>query len=156
MNPPKDGLDQDAASVVDEFIQQINSRNATGLSRLMTDDHLFVDSVGNTVQGKAEMRKAWVAYFYMIPDFTVTIREKFLKGNTVALFGIARGTYSSGGKLLERNRWEMPAAWKAVVREGLIAEWHVYADNEPVRKIIANQAQAGGDARTPEEYAGPG
>jgi ketosteroid isomerase-like protein len=149
MNEPKIGLEQNPASAVDEFIRQINARNAAGLSQLMTDDHLFVDSLGNTVRGKDEMRKAWIAYFYMIPDFRVTIRERFLKGNAVALFGIARGTYNTGGKLLERNRWEMPAAWKAIVRDGLIAEWHVYGDNEPVRRIIADQTQAGGDARSP-------
>ena len=149
MNEPKNGLEQDPTSVVDRFIRQINTRNAAGLSRLMTDDHLFVDSLGNTVRGRDEMRKVWIAYFYVIPDFTVTIYEKFLKGNAVGLFGIARGTYNTGGKLLERNRWEMPAAWKAVVREGLIAEWHVFADNEPVRRIMADQTQAGGDARSP-------
>jgi uncharacterized protein (TIGR02246 family) len=141
MNQSPNEPDQKVLSVVDEFVRQINSRNATGLSRLMTDDHVFVDSLGNAIQGKDQMRKAWIAYFYMIPNFTVTIQEKFLKGNAVALFGIAQGTYSAGGKLVERNTWSMPAAWKAVVRNGLIAEWHVFADNDPVRRIMANEGE---------------
>jgi len=54
----------------------------------------------------------------------------------VLLTGSARGTYAAGSKLPKENHWEIPAAWKAVVRNGQIAEWHVYADNQPARKIM--------------------
>jgi hypothetical protein len=40
------------------------------------------------------------------------------KGNVVALFGTAQGTYSVNGNLLSENHWEISAAWKAVVRVG--------------------------------------
>jgi len=40
------------------------------------------------------------------------------------------------GELLPKNHWEIPAAWKAVVQRGRISEWRVYADNEPVWKIM--------------------
>ena len=33
--------------------------------------------------------------------------------------------------------WRTPAAWKAVIRGGLIAEWQVFADNKPVYEILA-------------------
>jgi len=139
MSEPETDADGSPSAVVQEFIGHINGHNAAGLSRLMTDDHLFVDSLGNSVRGREEMRGAWIAYFYMIPDFTITIQERFERENVVALFGSARGTYSTGGDLLEHNRWEMPAAWRAVVRNGLVAEWRVYADNEPVRRIMAGE-----------------
>ena len=145
MSEPVTDSGRDAAVVVEEFVRLINSHNTAGLARLMTEDHLFVDSLGYSVQGREEMRRAWIAYFYMIPDFTIMIRERLWRGNVVALFGIARGTYSTGGDLLERNRWEMPAAWRAVVRNGLVAEWHVYADNEPVRRIMAGAVPERGD-----------
>jgi hypothetical protein len=32
------------------------------------------------------------------------------------------------------NRWETPAAWRAVVEGVLVAEWRVYTDNEPMRE----------------------
>jgi hypothetical protein len=32
--------------------------------------------------------------------------------------------------------WKVPAAWRAVVRDGLIAEWQVYVDNEPLRASL--------------------
>jgi hypothetical protein len=54
----------------------------------------------------------------------------------VLLTGSARGTYSVGGNLPTQNHWEVPAAWKAVVRNDQIAEWHIFADNQPVRKIM--------------------
>jgi hypothetical protein len=57
-------------------------------------------------------------------------------GPIVLLTGSARGTYAVGGNLPTENHWEVPSAWKAVVRNAQIAEWHVYADNQPVRKIM--------------------
>ena len=36
--------------------------------------------------------------------------------------------------------WEIPAAWKAVVRDGLVAHWQVFADNQPVRKLMGDSA----------------
>jgi ketosteroid isomerase-like protein len=127
----------DAKEVVLAFIDAINRKNVDRMCELMTDNHLFVDSLGSTVSGKEAMRKGWIGYFYMIPDFTISCSEVIQKENLVGLFGVARGTYAVDGKLLDENKWEMPAAWKAVVRDKLVAEWHVYADNEPVRRIMA-------------------
>jgi hypothetical protein len=39
-------------------------------------------------------------------------------------------------ELKMENRWETPAAWRAVVEGGLVAEWRVYADNEPMRELM--------------------
>jgi hypothetical protein len=44
------------------------------------------------------------------------------------------GTYTPDGVLREEARWSTPAAWLAVVERGLVAEWRVYADNEPIRR----------------------
>jgi hypothetical protein len=35
-----------------------------------------------------------------------------------------------------KNKWEIPAAWRAVVKNDQIAEWRVYADNSPVLRIM--------------------
>lgn len=119
------------------FVEQINRREVEGLVALMTEDHVFVDALGARVQGREAMRKAWSGYFGWFPDYTITCTDVLEKGEVVALFGAARGTYSVGGKLLPENRWEVPAAWKAVVRGDRVAEWRVYADNEPARRIMA-------------------
>jgi len=122
--------------IVLAFVEKINQHDVEGLCELMTDDHRFVDSLGSSIQGREEMRKAWIGYYYLIPDYEIIYSEIFQRENSVALFGIACGTYVVNGKLLKENRWEIPAAWRAVVRDDRIAEWQVYADNEPVRKIM--------------------
>ena len=96
-------------------------------------DHLFVDSLGNEVRGREPMREGWRAYFALVPDYHVAVTDHLETGLVVAVFGRAGGTYAPGGRILTQNHWETPAAWKAVVRDDLIAEWRVYADNEPMR-----------------------
>ncbi len=60
------------------------------------------------------------------------------KGDTVGIFGSGRGTIAVEGKLKKENFWEIPAAWKAVVQNGLVAYWQVFADNQPVRKLMGD------------------
>jgi ketosteroid isomerase-like protein len=120
------------------FVEKINAHDVEGLCALMTDTHLFIDSVNSRVRGRESMRKAWLAYFHMVPDFTIEITHVMLTGSTVGLFGKARGTFSPDGTLQDRNRWEMPSAWRALVRDDLVAEWQVYADNEPVRVLMSS------------------
>ena len=64
------------------------------------------------------------------------------KGNAIAMFGRARGTFAVDGKLARENFWEIPAAWRAVVKDGRVAEWRVYCDNDPARKIMAANTPA--------------
>lgn len=121
---------------VAQFIEYINRQDVEGLCRLMTADHLFVDSAGTEIRGRENMREGWRAYFGMVPDYRITVSEHLQSADIVALFGRAGGTYSPDGRMLGQNRWETPAAWKAVVRDGLIAEWRVYADNEPMQRLM--------------------
>lgn len=123
-------------STVAQFVACINRQDVEGLCRLMTANHLFVDSLGIEVRGREPMRESWRAYFAMVPDYHITVTDQMETGAVVALFGRARGTYAPGGPVLTQNRWVMPAAWKAVVHGGLIAEWRVYADNEPIRRLM--------------------
>ena len=57
------------------------------------------------------MRKGWRGYFAMCPDYWVSHEDIFANGNVVAAFGSAAGTISG-------NKWEIAAAWRAVVRDG--------------------------------------
>jgi limonene-1,2-epoxide hydrolase len=47
----------------------------------------------------------------------------------VILLGMARGTYVG-------KTWSTPAAWRAKVHDDRVAEWRVYADNEPLRQLM--------------------
>ena len=103
----------------------------------MTADHSFIDSLGGQTQGRDTMRSGWVGYFRMVPDYTIAIHETYCDGSIVVMLGTAGGTYSADGALKEENRWQVPAALRAVVEEGMVAEWRVYCDNEPMRQKMA-------------------
>jgi len=129
-------MQKTALDVVLGFVEAINRHDVDGLVALMTEDHCFIDGLRQTVRGRERMEKGWVGYFGWFPDYCVRVDEILSKGNRVGLFGTAQGTYSVNGELLPKNHWEIPAAWKAAVQRGRISEWRVYADNEPVWKIM--------------------
>ena len=83
------------------------------------------------------MRGAWAKYFSMVPDYTVAIEETFCDGPVVVMLGMAQGTYSSDGTLRPENRWTTPTAFRAFIEEQKVAEWRVYCDNEPLRRLVA-------------------
>lgn len=135
-----------ALDVATSFVARINDRDVPGIIALMTQDHVFTDSLGNSFNGRDKMHQGWTGYFQWFPDYSIEVTEAFDHGNLVALFGKARGTFAVEGKLAKENSWEIPAAWKAVVKDGLVAEWQVYCDNDPVRKIMdANAPRKPGD-----------
>ena len=126
-----------AESVAQAFVRAINRQDVNALAELMTDEHRFIDSLGNAVSGREKMRAGWAKYFKMVPDFTVAIEETFCDGPVVVMLGMAQGTYSTDGKLKPENRWTTPAAFRAFIQEQKVAEWRVYCDNEPIRQRMA-------------------
>jgi uncharacterized protein (TIGR02246 family) len=128
---------EESIAVVLGFLDAINSGDVERLCALMSEDHLFVDALGNKVKGREAMRKAWAGYFQLFPDYRVSHEEILSDGKLVAAFGSAEGTYASKGKVVKSNHWNTPAAWKAIVEGGLVKEWRVYADNQAARKIMS-------------------
>jgi uncharacterized protein (TIGR02246 family) len=127
-------------AIVHAFVNAINRQSPAEIAALMTEDHVFIDSLGTRVAGRQQMMQAWQAYFKMVPDYTIAVEETYADGSVVVMLGAAQGTYSAGGPLQPENKWQTPAAWRAVVRGSLVAEWRVYADNEPIRRIMASKA----------------
>jgi ketosteroid isomerase-like protein len=109
------------------FVERINAHDVEGLCALMSEDHAFVDALGRRFDGRESMRHGWTEYFRLFPGYCISCAEVLERKGVVGLFGTASGTRrASGHPALER--WEVPAAWKAVVRGGRIAEWRVYCD----------------------------
>lgn len=121
------------------FAEAISRQDVAALAELMTEQHRFIDSLGNVVEGREKMRAGWAGYFRMVPDYTVTIEETYSVRSVVVMVGSAQGTYAPDGKLLPENRWRTPAAFRAVTEDGKVAEWRVFADNEPIRKLMAGR-----------------
>ena len=122
------------AEVVGRFLAAINFHDVDSLTALMTDDFLFVDSVGNRVNGAATMTGGWRAYFSMCPDYWVRADDMIANGDALLLSGEAGGT-------IDGVSWKIPSAWKAVVSDDRVREWRVFADNTPVYEILAKRAK---------------
>jgi ketosteroid isomerase-like protein len=126
-----------AESVAQAFVRDINRQDVEALAELMAPGHRFVDSLGAVVEGREKMRAGWAGYFRMVPDYTIAVEESYSDGPVVVMLGMAQGTYAPDGVLRPENRWETPAAFRALIEDGKVAEWRVYADNEPMRRLMA-------------------
>ena len=151
-------MDKSAEEVAHLFVRAINRQDVNGLADLMTRDHRFVDSLGNVVLGQENARQGWMGYFSIVPDYSITIQENYGTGPVVIMFGTAKGTYvpptpppaepsyyrAAQSKTAEEpdtqlnpeNEWKTPAAFRVLVEDGRVAEWRVYADNEPIREVM--------------------
>jgi uncharacterized protein (TIGR02246 family) len=121
-------------SIAQAFVRAINRHDTDALAELMSPEHCFIDSLGNTVRGREKMQGGWAAYFMMVPDYQIAVEETYTGGPAVLMVGEAEGTYSPNGKLTSENHWKTPAVFRALIEDGSVAEWRVYADNEPIRQ----------------------
>jgi ketosteroid isomerase-like protein len=126
--------------VSSRFIERINTHDLDGMAALIASDHRLIDSMGAELHGRDRVREGWRQYFVMVPDYSVEVVRSFSDGAEVVLLGVARGTYTADGTLHPTNAWSTPAAWRALIRDGLVAEWQIYADNEPIRRIARASA----------------
>ena len=113
------------------FIAAINQHDPQALAALMSSDHVFIDSVGHRIEGPA-MVAGWRNYFTMCPDYWIRTTDILTDGSLVLANGMVGGT-------IRGTSWQTPAAWKALISDGKVTEWRVFADNKPVYEILARQ-----------------
>jgi len=116
-----------------QFVQAINAHDIESIAALMTPNHFFIDSLGNVLVGTAQIRAGWNGYFALCPDYRIVVAQIIAEANVVLAWGEAEGT-------IDGVAWRTPAAWKAVVRDGAVTEWRVFADNKPVYEILAKRS----------------
>ncbi len=126
---------RNAEETVREFVRRINAHDAAGIVGLCTADHVFVDSLGSQLSGISQLERGWRGYFALFPDYRVEITGMVSAGELVLACGSATATHAASGRT-----WQIPAAWRARVVGGRVAEWQVYADNKPVYEILAGRA----------------
>jgi uncharacterized protein (TIGR02246 family) len=130
------GMSESPEAIAHALVRAINRHDVDAVAQWMADDHQFTDSLGATVVGRETMRAGWAGYFRMVPDYTIAVEETYCDGPVVVLLGIAQGTYTTDGQLKPENSWSTPAAFRAFIEDGRIAEWRVYADNDPIRQLM--------------------
>jgi ketosteroid isomerase-like protein len=112
--------------IVLAFVDAVNAHSVERLGELMTDDHTFIEPHGNKVTGREAMLAGWRGYFAWFPDYQIEMSDIFERENTFAMFGFAAGSFKGSAD----RKWLIPAAWKAIVRDGQIALWQVVADTK--------------------------
>jgi len=118
------------------FVEAVNAGSVVRLGELMAEDHVFIDSDGQEYSGRPRMIQGWSEYFAMAPDYKIIIKEVLASAGTVLMTGEAEGTFVQDGLLKPENRWRVPAAWRAVVRDGQVANWQVYVNPELMANIL--------------------
>ena len=114
------------------FVTAINRHDVQGLTALMAPGHIFIDSLGRKVEGAISMEAGWRGYFALCPDYWIRADKVMAEDGVVLAVGQAGGS-------IDNVAWQTPAAWKATIRDGAVAEWQVFADNKPVYDILSKR-----------------
>jgi hypothetical protein len=117
------------------FISRVNAHDPHGLVGLCSSDHVFIDSLGARLSGLTGIEQAWIGYLSLFPDYLIEIDVLASRDAFVLVRGWASATHRRSN-----IAWRIPCAWRAVVSDGLIAEWQVFADNKPVYEILEHDA----------------
>ena len=118
-----------SVEIFKQWLAAINGHDVSALTALMAEDHVFVDSLGNRVAGARSIEAGWRGYFATCPDYWIREDCSMAEGERMLVAGEAGGT-------IDGQSWRTPAAWKVVIRDGRVVEWHVFADNKPVYEIL--------------------
>jgi len=99
-----------------KFNEKINQQDVEGLTELMTEDHTFINSEGETTKGKNAMKEGWNQFFKKYPDYKNIFTCVTTQKNVVVMIGYSTCSYKplSG-----------PNMWTAKVRGKRISEWRV-------------------------------
>lgn len=123
---------------VEAFVAAINNGKLDHIGALMSEDHVFTDSLGNSFAGRKQMMLGWQFYLDLFPDYHISVAGILTDQEQALLYGKAEGTLHRDGRPVPDGAWEITAAWRAVVAGSLIAEWQVFADNKPVYALIGS------------------
>jgi ketosteroid isomerase-like protein len=99
-----------------KFNERINLQDAKGLANLMTDDHKFIDSVGNVTEGRGLMEENWRKFFESYPDYKNHFTTVAVQENVVVMLGRS---------VCSNKKLAGPSVWTARIRGKRVAEWRV-------------------------------
>lgn len=122
--------------IVEAFVAAINGGRPDRIVPLMDRNGLFIDSLGNRIQGREALLAGWRAYLALFPDYRIEVDGMLVDEQEAMLHGRAGGTLHRGGRIVEGGAWRIPAAWRAVTDAKRVLLWQVYADNKPVYPLL--------------------
>jgi ketosteroid isomerase-like protein len=121
-------MPQDSApSTALAFNDCITRRDIDSLAKLMTNDHVFIDTEGNSVSGKEACIRAWTSFFEAFPDYRNVFEAVTVSCDEVIALG-----HSVCGD----DRLAGPAIWLAKVTGGSVSQWRVLEDTAANRALL--------------------
>jgi ketosteroid isomerase-like protein len=123
--------------VIEALVAAVNSGRPEKIVGAMDPDAVFIDSLGNRIEGKAALLDGWRFYLRLFPDYRVEIEAMFVEERAAMLHGWAGATLHRDGRAVENGGWRIPAAWRAETDSRRVTLWQVFADNSPVQALLA-------------------
>ncbi len=108
-----------------QFNEYINNQNIKGLTNLMTEDHIFIDSEGNF---NKDMINGWKRFFKDHPTYKNIFTRVESRENLVIIIGYALWSKDS--------KEEDHCIWTAIIENDLLVNWRLYKDIEDNRKKL--------------------
>ena len=132
-------MDRDVVETAFRFVESINRQEVEKLTDMMTDSHRFVDLSGEEHVGRAVMRKGWLDYFRMCPDYLIHVCEFHHRGDRVYLIGRTTGSHLD---LPWREEFQDTVIWIADVEGERLSLWKVVADTPETRQAYGIPGQS--------------
>jgi ketosteroid isomerase-like protein len=105
---------KDPKFVVLQFNECTNNRDIEGLSILMAEEHVFIDSSDDIHRGKEADIKGWINFFNLYPDYKNHFTLIESRDNFVLISGYSTCSFEP---------LDGPALWTAKIEYDLVAEW---------------------------------
>ena len=118
---------KDPKLIVLQFNECINNRDIDGLSSLMAEDNVFIDSSNKVHSGKGLNINSWLDFFDQFPDYFNHFLVIESRGDLVLVTDYSTCSYKPlDGQVI----------WTAKVENDLVVEWRVYLDTAKNRKEL--------------------
>ena len=119
----------DPKSIALQFNECITNADLNGLSDLMTEDHVFIDTANNRIKGKDNnIAQAWQPFFNRYPIYQNIFENIVVRGSTVIMQG-----YSICSDEILNN---IHAIWIAEIIKNKVSSWHIYSDTKENRELF--------------------
>ncbi|HEV2816952.1 MAG TPA: nuclear transport factor 2 family protein [Allosphingosinicella sp.] len=123
--------------IVEALVAAVNSGKPERIIAAMDPDAVFVDSLGERLEGRAALLDGWRGYLRLFPDYRIEVEAMFVEEREALLHGWAGATLYRGGRPVADGGWRIPAAWRATTDSRRVTLWQVFADNGPVAALLA-------------------
>lgn len=109
------------------FNNAINHQDIDTLAALMSPDHTFTDSAGQSFAGKETALAAWQGFFAAFPDYKNHFEEVYERGGIVVV---------TGHSTCSNEALNGKAIWKAETKNSQVTAWQVYGDSPAEREAL--------------------